>query len=212
MKELAATPDNLYVLDDLDTKLSAGNRPLSQTEFNVIVIYFYCVSFVSNGSMSCLPRSWTMYPTPDDGRCRIQTLPVPQKQTLPSVLLLPPGHVLQIYAEADGKFLRGPPTGRECCLRQWSARQGIPGESRWYFLAAGVSFLAGQANVNDCITVTWGIHGGIHEAHGSQFLNCHHIWVNLNLFNFLWTDQGGLLPNVWLAGRNVKRKWRFRGQ
>ena len=106
---MAATPDNLYVLDDLDTKLSAGNRPLSQTEFNVIVIYFYCVSFVSNGSMSCLPRSWTMYPTPDDGRCRIQTLPVPQKQTLPSVLLLPPGHVLQIYAEADGKFLRGPP-------------------------------------------------------------------------------------------------------
>ena len=73
-------------------------------------------------------------------------------------------------------------------------------------------FLAGQANVNDCITVTWGIQGGIHEAHGSQFLNCHHIWVNLNLFNFLWTDQGGLLPNVWLAGRNVKRKWRFRGQ
>lgn len=80
MKELAATPDNLYVLDDLDTKLSAGNRPLSQTEFNVIVIYFYCVSFVSNGSMSCLPRSWTMYPTPDDGRCRIQTLPVPKNK------------------------------------------------------------------------------------------------------------------------------------
>ena len=28
--------------------------------------------------------------------------------------------------------------------------------------------VVGQVNVNDCITVTWGVHGGIHEAHGSQ--------------------------------------------
>ena len=50
--------------------------------------------------------------------------------------------------------------------------QADPGGTSWRQMSF---FLAGQANVNDCITVTWGVHGGIHEAHGSQFSNCHHI-------------------------------------